>query len=330
MAEKNSNNQLVHSDDYMQMMPIAQAQAWYNDFAAFTKSILKPELDYGTIPGTPKPTLYKAGAEKLRFVYGLGVEFEPIERTVDLKTPFVDYTYRCIIKSKQGQILSQCEGNCNSLETKFGYVWLTMNEIPDGTDVSKLKSKTSGRKLLEFEFAIEKKETGGQYGKPAEYWQKWQDAIDKEIAKPVWKKSRAGKDLRAFELDETVTLYRVLNPDVVGLKNTIMKMAQKRAFVGAILIATGASEYFTQDIEDMEINGQIYSVDHPEKTEEAEFTEVKTEVKKQKLSDKAFADALKRIDDGEKELIGKLAGTYTLSSEQQSLLEERMNLFVEP
>jgi hypothetical protein len=43
------------------------------------------------------------------------------------------------------------------------------------------------------------------------------------------------------------------------MKNTIMKMAQKRAFVGAILIATGASEYFTQDIEDMEFGGVIYS-----------------------------------------------------------------------
>lgn len=36
-------------------------------------------------------------------------------------------------------------------------------------------------------------------------------------------------------------------------------MAQKRAFVGAILLATGASEFFTQDIEDMEINGRVHS-----------------------------------------------------------------------
>ena len=36
-------------------------------------------------------------------------------------------------------------------------------------------------------------------------------------------------------------------------------MAQKRAFVGATLLATGASEFFTQDIEDMEIDGKFYS-----------------------------------------------------------------------
>jgi len=36
------------------------------------------------------------------------------------------------------------------------------------------------------------------------------------------------------------------------LKNTIQKIAQKRAFVGATLFATGCSDVFTQDVEDME------------------------------------------------------------------------------
>lgn len=44
---------------------------------------------------------------------------------------------------------------------------------------------------------------------------------------------------------------KVPNPDVIGLKNTVQKMAQKRAFVGALLIATGASQFYTQDVEDM-------------------------------------------------------------------------------
>ena len=50
------------------------------------------------------------------------------------------------------------------------------------------------------------------------------------------------------------------NPDVIGLQNTIQKMAQKRAMVGAVLIATGASEFFTQDVEDM----GFIDVDHKE------------------------------------------------------------------
>jgi macrodomain Ter protein organizer (MatP/YcbG family) len=43
----------------------------------------------------------------------------------------------------------------------------------------------------------------------------------------------------------------------ISLKNTIQKIAQKRAFVGAILMATGASEFYTQDVEDMNIGGNV-------------------------------------------------------------------------
>lgn len=48
-----------------------------------------------------------------------------------------------------------------------------------------------------------------------------------------------------------IWVERTENPDLVGLQNTMQKMAQKRAFVGAILLATNASEFFTQDVEDM-------------------------------------------------------------------------------
>lgn len=44
---------------------------------------------------------------------------------------------------------------------------------------------------------------------------------------------------------------RVENSNKIGKKNTIQKMAQKRAYVWAILLSTGASEFFTQDVEDM-------------------------------------------------------------------------------
>jgi len=260
--ETKNELQIINSD-HLQMLPMQQVKNWYNDFVSFSKSILKSDLDYGVIPGTPKPSLYKPGAEKLRFVYGLGCEFECIDKIVDLDKPFVDYSYRCTIRSRQGQVLSQCEGNCNSLEAKFGYLWKTISELAEGTDISNLPTKTTGKRLFEFYFAIDKKETTGQYGKPADYWQMWEDAIMNGRARKVTKKSKAGKDLDGWELDETVTVYRILNPDVIGVKNTIMKMAQKRAFVGAILLATGASEFFTQDIEDMEINGTIYSEHHP-------------------------------------------------------------------
>src|SRR6188768_3026183 len=246
-------NELAKTNEYLQMMPIEQAKGWYDEFVLFSKSILKKDLDFGEIPGTNKPTLYKAGAEKLRFVYGLGVEMECIDKVLDLDRPFIKYTYRCTIVSKTGQRIAQCEGSCNSLEPKFGYLWKTKEEIPEHYDLSKLPVKTSGKKMSEMAFAIQKAETTGQYGKPLEYWAKWAKAVENGTAKKITRKTKAGKDMAAYELDESATVYRILNPDVIGVDNTLMKMAQKRSFVGAMLLATGASEFFTQDVEDMEM-----------------------------------------------------------------------------
>jgi hypothetical protein len=253
----------VTKPDSLQMLPIAEAQDWYNNFVAFSKSILKPDLDFGIIPGTPKPSLYKPGAEKLRFVYGLGVEMRCIDKTVDIHTPFLDFTYRCTVKSKTGQILAECEGSCNSMEKKYGHVWKSEHELPPGTDTSKLVSKASGKKISEFDFSINKAETTGKYGKAKEYWDMWLDAIEAGTAKKIKKKSFKGNELDAWEMDNTQVSYRLTNPDVMDLKNTIMKMAQKRAFVGAILLATGASEFFTQDVEDLDMHGPAQADNQP-------------------------------------------------------------------
>ena len=48
------------------------------------------------------------------------------------------------------------------------------------------------------------------------------------------------------------------NPDPADLQNTLIKMANKRAFVDAVLKATGASRMFTQDMEDFKaLTGQF-------------------------------------------------------------------------
>jgi hypothetical protein len=52
---------------------------------------------------------------------------------------------------------------------------------------------------------------------------------------------------------EAQSVGRVLNSDIADQVNTIQKMAHKRALVAAVLIATNASEFYTQDVEDMEV-----------------------------------------------------------------------------
>lgn len=66
----------------------------------------------------------------------------------------------------------------------------------------------------------------------------------KEKGTRVEKQSKAGK--KYF-------VYVVEKDDYYDIQNTIMKMAQKRSYVGAILEATNSSGRFTQDVEEMEI-----------------------------------------------------------------------------
>ncbi len=55
----------------------------------------------------------------------------------------------------------------------------------------------------------------------------------------------------------------VENDDPYTLVNTLQKMAQKRAFVGAVLLATNASAVFTQDLEDMVVEGEVVEPEPP-------------------------------------------------------------------
>ncbi len=47
------------------------------------------------------------------------------------------------------------------------------------------------------------------------------------------------------------TKYKINNPDICSLVNTILKMAKKRAFIDTVLQVASLSEVFTQDVEDM-------------------------------------------------------------------------------
>lgn len=254
---KDTKEIVAVSNPLLQMAPISATKSWYKDFVRFSKDIMKKDMDYGVVPGTgSKPSLLKPGAEKLRFVYGLGTEEQMTDKTIDLDKGFISYSYKVSVKNKDGIILAECEGNCNSYETKFRYLWVQESALPAGIDKSKLTSRTS--KMTEFDFAITKAETTGQYGKPAEYWNKWKTAIQNGTAKMTTRDTQKGKSMKAWEMGGT--MYRVQNPDIMGMMNTIMKMAQKRAFVGAMLLATGASEFYTQDIEDMVTDAGIPDV----------------------------------------------------------------------
>jgi hypothetical protein len=142
------------------------------------REVMKENTHFGTIPGTPKPSLWKPGAEVLCLTFRLA---PLLESRVVHDDPEIEWGYHqvkwdrvsegttigyfeveasCTVQSIDGQVLSRCSARCSNREGKY-------------------------------------------------------------------------RGLGLFEV-----------------RNTVQKMAEKRAFVSAVLMATGASDIFTQDLED--------------------------------------------------------------------------------
>lgn len=87
-------------------------------FQGLVQSQLKQNHDFGVIPGTPKPTLLKPGAEKILMLMGLSSEFEIVDSTRDFREGFFQYQVRCKLY-RNGNLITEGLGACNTKEKKY-------------------------------------------------------------------------------------------------------------------------------------------------------------------------------------------------------------------
>lgn len=110
---------VVSMIDTVNLQAIQQTMQKIASFQAIIQKTLKPNHDYGIIPGTgDKPTLLKPGAEKILMLFGLTSEFEEIERVQDYENGFFAFTIKCIL-SKNGQKVTEGVGHANTREKKY-------------------------------------------------------------------------------------------------------------------------------------------------------------------------------------------------------------------
>lgn len=239
-------NEIIVSEQAQQFLPVmsmAVALQRYNMTVEFTKQIMRPGVDYGVVPGTGnKPTLLKPGAEKLCSFFGLSPVFVPVETVQDWSgaehdgEAFFLYRYRCELY-RNGTMIGSGVGSCNSWEVKYRYR-SAQRVCPSCGQAAIIKGKD-------------------------EYGGGW-----------LCFKSKGGCGAKFKDGDRSIegqVSGKVKNTDPADIVNTVDKMAQKRALVAATLIAVNASEFYTQDVEDM-AGGYI----------DAEFTVTVPEPPKQK------------------------------------------------
>lgn len=194
--------------------------------AQVKRELMVPGAHYGVIPGTDKPTLLKPGAEVLCNLYGLRADFAPAVDYGDGATsPPISVRVRCELHVGDllGPVVAVGYGSASSWERKHRY----RNGERTCPACGKAGAIIKGRE-----------EFGGGwlcFAKRGGCGGKW-PAGAREI--------------------EAQQIGMVENPDQHDLGNTLLKMAEKRAFLDATLRATASSDLFTQDLEDGEDSPQ--------------------------------------------------------------------------
>jgi hypothetical protein len=102
------------------MLPVSVIKKQFAHLHELMADVLKKDEDYGTIPGTNKPTLYKPGAEKICTMFRLDPQFEVLRNVLD--DDFILYDVKCDMFSiTTGRRLGSGLGSCNSREEKYNW-----------------------------------------------------------------------------------------------------------------------------------------------------------------------------------------------------------------
>ena len=80
---------------------------------------IRRDIDFGKIPGTKTPVLYKAGAERIVWNYGIETHYVLEKADEDYENGFFFYRFRCEFW-KNGMHLTDGYGSSNSRERKNG------------------------------------------------------------------------------------------------------------------------------------------------------------------------------------------------------------------
>jgi hypothetical protein len=111
-------NALVEAAHSPEMLTAAEIRARVNRIQEIMQAVMKKDVHYGVIPGTgDKPTLYKAGAEKILMTFRIAAQMASIE---DLSTEDA-VRYRVTVRgvNAAGEILGEGAGECSSGEEKY-------------------------------------------------------------------------------------------------------------------------------------------------------------------------------------------------------------------
>jgi len=244
----------------------------------FIEEVMKEGEHFGVIPGTQgKPSLLKAGAEKLGFMFRLAPDFEISEK--EFPKGHIEYRVTCKITNiESGKFLGEGVGSASTMESKYKY-----------RKASRVCPSCGKETIIKG-----KEEFGGGW-------------------LCFTRKGGCGEKFRDGDLAiEGQESGRIENADIADCYNTVLKMAKKRAHVDAMLTVTAASDIFTQDIEDYSgIEPKHGTVEYIPPAEKQKVPEQKSTPSQKPAPQKYEKDFPYMLEDGEEvpEWFKSLPGT---------------------
>lgn len=207
-------NDVVPYEQRVGALTITDVRAQVNLIQQVLREVMQVDQHYGKIPGTDKPTLLKAGAEKLCLTFRLDPQYEVEQKQEGHHLTIMSKCTLWHIPS--GQRFGSGMGSCSTRESKYAYRTAAI-KCPSCHKEAVIKGKD-------------------------EYGGGWLCFKKKDGCGAKFPDGEA--------LIEAQPRGRVPNEDVADQYNTVLKMANKRSLVAAVLNTTAASDIFTQDMED--------------------------------------------------------------------------------
>ena len=220
------------------------------------KEVMKENLHYGLVPGCGKKPTLFKNGAEL-LCMSFGLSPESNIQINELGEGHREYIVTTTLRNQNGFVVASSAGSCCTKESKYRY---RGNElIATGKPVPKNYWVEKNNAILGTGCVAKKDENGN-----------WM----------IFKKGENKKE----------------NEDIADVYNTVLKMAVKRSLVASVLLATGGSCEFTQDIEDQIQDIKDHTQNNDVQINEVQYNDNEIKIKKKPVDRRQdFLDSMKKL-----------------------------------
>ena len=216
-------------------LTVADVVEQHDKIVQIMAAVMRDGIHYGVIPGVNKPSLFKPGAEAINVALRLAPHYD--SEKIWHEDGHLTVVANCTLKHIPTDLtIATGEGLCSTKESRYAY--RTAKRTCPLCGEPQIRKSRNQPRSGDYEGANPSDPPG---------WYCW--------------RKEGGCGANFAHNDESITSQeegKAPNPDLPDQYNTVLKMADKRALIAAVLNGTAASDVFTQDVEDKTPAGGSY------------------------------------------------------------------------